>query len=458
MAEETVDNNQADESADDVKDEASEASEETAVATEADAEAGSGGEAEGEPAADAGDDAAAETEGADEAAEPAAVVTEAVKPDLKFVKQVMASGGEDLKKCYQCATCSVVCNLTPDDNPFPRKEMQWAQWGLKEKLVGSPDVWLCHQCSDCVAQCPRDAKPGRVLQAIAKMTISNYSGGGITKALGSLGGTILMAVIPIAVILIALAANGSFSGVERGEEGQIVYSNFMPIFTAIDPIFTIAFAFAAIVLILGGRKYWNDMMNHHVSGGGKKPAKGFFGNLGPTLSEFLAHKRFRECDETKDRANSHLLIFYAFIGLALTTAWAVVYSDFLPLFGIEHHSPYAMTDPIKWLGNVSAAAGIIGITLILIYRFVHAEKVGLGSYFDWWLIVTIYVILLTGIGAELLRQADVATAAYTVYATHLMSVLFLFLYAPFSKMAHMIYRFVALVFARATGRDVGVGV
>ena len=96
-----------------------------------------------------------------------------VEPDVKFVKQLKALGGDTLKKCFQCATCSVVCELSTGSSPFPRKEMIWAQWGLKDRLVSDPDVWLCHQCNDCSLRCPRGARPWDVLAAVRQKAIGS---------------------------------------------------------------------------------------------------------------------------------------------------------------------------------------------------------------------------------------------------------------------------------------------
>ena len=37
-----------------------------------------------------------------------------VQPDVSFIREVRAAGGGDLKKCFQCAACSVVCDQSPD--------------------------------------------------------------------------------------------------------------------------------------------------------------------------------------------------------------------------------------------------------------------------------------------------------------------------------------------------------
>ena len=101
--------------------------------------------------------------------------TYVIDPDLDFINKVGALGGEDVKKCYQCATCSVACPISPDTKPFPRKEMIAASWGLKDKLVGNADIWLCHNCGDCSTRCPREAKPADVLAAVRSYTIEEYA-------------------------------------------------------------------------------------------------------------------------------------------------------------------------------------------------------------------------------------------------------------------------------------------
>lgn len=388
-----------------------------------------------------------------------------IKPDLNFVKDIIASGGESLKKCYQCATCSVVCELTPDNKPFPRKEMLYAQWGLKDKLISNPDVWLCHQCSDCTAYCPRGAKPGEVLGAIRKMTISEYSPTPFAKMAGDSKYLLLLFAIPVLLFLSYIVPKGylDFSAIPRGEDGGIVYAKFMPVFPQIDVTFGLAALFAVACFVVGIRKYWSAMSAGAQLDGNRAGTRlkgNIMNSITATVVDILTHRRFQKCNVTKGRSTAHLLVFYAFAGLAVTTTWAIAYLygyEFLGITGssLFHfgESPYPLYDPMKIIGNASALALLIGITLVTVNRLRNAGKAGKGSYFDWLFITVIFVIVATGILSEVLRLADIAALAYPVYFTHLVFIFFLFAYAPFSKMAHMVYRAAAMVYARHSERE-----
>ena len=89
-----------------------------------------------------------------------------LEPDLDFKREILGLGAHDLTACYQCGTCSVVCPISTADNPFPRREMVWVQWGLRDRLMADSAVWLCHQCGTCTTYCPRDAKPADVMAAL----------------------------------------------------------------------------------------------------------------------------------------------------------------------------------------------------------------------------------------------------------------------------------------------------
>ena len=130
-------------------------------------------------------------------------MTMKVDPDLSFIKYLKSAGGDTLKKCYQCATCSVVCPLSKDGSPFPRKEMIWAQWGLKDKLVGDVDTMLCHNCGDCNTYCPRGAKPGEVLGAIRAYAYTHFGfPQGLAKLASDGKNLPILIGIPAAIVLV----------------------------------------------------------------------------------------------------------------------------------------------------------------------------------------------------------------------------------------------------------------
>ncbi|MDI6715403.1 MAG: quinone-interacting membrane-bound oxidoreductase complex subunit QmoC [Actinomycetota bacterium] len=382
-----------------------------------------------------------------------------VEPDLNFIKDMQRAGGDSLKKCFQCATCSVVCKLTPDDKPFPRKEMIWAQWGQKDKLMSDPDVWLCHQCNDCTAKCPRGAKPGDVLAAVRNAAFKNY-------AFPSFMGTWLSrpAYLPLVLGIPALILlfminlwptiyNILPKGVPMFEEfkhagwgnfpaGPIVYKNFYPEL-GIDITFMTFAALAIISLIVGIGRFWKAMVaNHGTVGLMGAPIP----NLIKALPTILKHNRFQSCGENKERYYGHLGVFYGFVGLFVTT---MIVATAYWFFGV--HTPYKMSSPVKFIANISAAALFIGSIIILVKRFTNTKSA--NSYYDWALVTLVFGLAVTGWGAQFARLADMKSIAYQVYFLHLLFIAYLFLYLPFSKMAHLAYRTVAMVFARQAQRD-----
>jgi Fe-S oxidoreductase len=90
----------------------------------------------------------------------------ALRPDSGFLRDLIERAGDSFKRCYQCGTCSVVCPFSFAGTSLPRQEMVLAQWGLRDELLSSPNLWLCTTCGNCARLCPREVDiPGTIRAA-----------------------------------------------------------------------------------------------------------------------------------------------------------------------------------------------------------------------------------------------------------------------------------------------------
>jgi quinone-modifying oxidoreductase subunit QmoC len=381
-----------------------------------------------------------------------------VEPDLEFVRELQKVGGDTLKKCFQCATCSVVCPLSPDQKPFPRKEMIYAQWGLKDRLVNDVDVWLCHYCNDCSTYCPRGARPGDALRAVRAASFKHFALFGLMgKIVGEAKYWPVMLGIPVALFLIILGLTGHLNI----PGGEVEFRKFFPLIL-VDGTFLTMTALALVSLGFGVKNFLLGIHDNGIREGYAEDLpldwKKYAQSLITVIPTILLHKKFQECTTNKDRYTAHLLVFCGFIGLFIVTSLGFLGLYIVPVESIANllAPPYTVSNPVKWLAFVSAFSLLVGILLVINNRTKKKAVESRITYLDWSLMVAILVVVVTGISSWLLRMAGIAGLAYPVYFTHLVGVFYIIAYLPYSKLAHLVYRAAAMGYAAYAGRPFGV--
>jgi quinone-modifying oxidoreductase, subunit QmoC len=364
----------------------------------------------------------------------------ALLPSATFREELAKRGGATASRCYQCATCSAVCDLAPADAPFPRRQMLQAQWGLGDALAADPSVWLCHQCNDCTTRCPRDAKPGDVLQAVRSLAIERLA---FPHAIGTLVAKArltwpLLIGLPVLFWVALLSFTGHLA-VPAELEQAWAYEDLVPH----RFIYAVFFPVAAWVLLascVGGMRFWTL-----IAGNGTREGS-FLGGLAQTLGEIATHKRFGKCTTAKPRQLGHLTLLWGFVGAAVTSGLLIV-----GIYVQHLEMPLALAHPYKILGNVSMALLLMGIALLVGNRLGDAKVAGASSAFDTYFLSLVVLVVLTGTAVEMVRLAGDAGLGLTLYILHLGVVMSLFLTFPYSKFAHMLYRTLALAHARMAG-------
>lgn len=381
-----------------------------------------------------------------------------IEPDLSFIARIMRLEGSAFKKCFQCGTCSAACPLSPEDDPFPRKEMAWAVWGMREKLLTDPDIWLCHNCNDCSVRCPRGGRPGDVLAAVRQECIAENSFPGfLVKWVENPRFIPLLLGIPALFLGLAALFQDTLAeklGFLPGTGNQIVYPYSAAFPHWLINIFFGSFGLVVLIAIIAGIfRFWGSLKAVQPKGAVGN-GKGLLKSIGSTFRSILLHEHFTLCGAKHKRRLAHLSVFFGFIALTVVTLWVITgtLNPLLPAFVY----PFSFWNPWKILANIGGLAILTGCFLIIRDRLTNSENAGSSTYSDWVFVGLLVMVTLSGFFTEVLHYLRMVPHRHVVYFVHLVLVFALLMYLPYSKFAHAIYRTVAMVFSEYSGRRTAV--
>ena len=301
-----------------------------------------------------------------------------------------------------------------------------------------PSVWLCFNCEECSSTCPVNAKPGRVMAGIRQMAVEYYATPRWPARFLHQPGQHILAWLGAALLLLAaVAVGGSF----RPQTGLVRLASMLPHRT-VNIFFCAVAGLALFGMLQGAARAW----------------KAFLGNALPTdlrrllgagcaaAREISTQTKVAECRQFPLSRWAHLAVMYGFLALLALAGLAVV----LILTGAAY--PMAAWHPYKIVANLAALFLILGTLYFLVQRLRNSRRGDASSWFDWALLIDLLLVGITGVLTEIFRFANNARLAYPAYFVHLVAVLVLLAGVPYSKLAHVVYRALALTACEYEGK------
>ncbi len=95
-----------------------------------------------------------------------------IAPDVADI--IKEEGGEVLKSCYQCGTCTGTCPWNQVSTFLSRRLIHKAQLGVVD--FEDEEVWKCVNCKLCVQVCPREVEIPDIMQALRRVVVGVGAG------------------------------------------------------------------------------------------------------------------------------------------------------------------------------------------------------------------------------------------------------------------------------------------
>lgn len=378
----------------------------------------------------------------------------AVAIDVGLLADIKRYRAADVSACFSCGVCTATCPLV-DDATFPRRLIRWAQVGMRDQLLGSKELWACYHCGECSDNCPTGADPAGFMAAARRWAIGSYDRTRVARTLYThpLLGTLF------ALLLAAFFAVFMYTSHGPQDRSSLALFEFIPaelIHTTGTAVMAVVFlaGLVGVATMIGYVARAEGLAWSDVLGGGsalRRSARALWWSFG--LESHL--QRRSECeggpaeeDEIplpRRRRILHLVTMWGFLGLLAATLL-----DYgLALLGIKTTgTPVPIWYPVRLLGTMAGIALVYGSTMLIVDRIRKTSRATADSVAsDWMLLALIWTTGVSGFLIEIaLYLPQPPVWGYWVFLFHVAVAMELVLLAPFMKLAHAIYRPIALFF------------
>lgn len=388
----------------------------------------------------------------------------AMRIDTGVLHDMKSFGAFDINACFNCGNCTAVCPLSQDSVAFPRRMIRYAQLGQKAEVIASRELWLCYYCAECSDTCPRQAEPGEFMASARRFAIAGFDPTTLARRMyrSATFAWALIAIVFAALLAILLADS---PGWPSGRPTTETLLTFVP-YEAIHWIgIVVGVTAVALMAATAVNMLWAISRAPTPGGLGLPvrraqifPLTAALRALKTTLAEVFGQMRYRDCDSEKPAPPAplplrrwfiHYSIMMGMIGLASATA--------LDYFFKTPGSYVPIYSPIRLLGTVAGVFLVYGASVAVIQRLRARDKYSSHSLFsDWFLLALLWAIGVTGFILEIGEYVPLASWVAAVFLVHIALAFELILLLPFTKLAHIFYRPLAIWFTefrrlRATG-------